>query len=157
MLIDKLRNLREKLSEQDHLIIDWAVMVIQDKLAQNAMIINQEYEDIASRFSSINWNPNEPVNSFYTELEYLFKKSFTLLRIGEGGLDVVRYYVPIIKQSFTTFYGNDDNEPIIKLYQFYKDRHYEFSDKSRNSDEKSSIDYKIASQVYGEICRTLSE
>ncbi|MBA3922893.1 MAG: hypothetical protein H0X31_14800 [Nostocaceae cyanobacterium] len=81
---------------------------------------------------------------------------FTFLRFGEGGLDVVRNYVPIIKQSFTTFYGNDD-EPIIKLAKFYEDRYYEFSDKSRNSDEKSSIDYKIASQVYGEISRTLSE
>ncbi|MBA3922894.1 MAG: hypothetical protein H0X31_14805 [Nostocaceae cyanobacterium] len=53
-LLDKLRNLREELSQEDHFIIDWAVMVIQDKLAQNARIINQEYEYIASRFSSIN-------------------------------------------------------------------------------------------------------
>jgi hypothetical protein len=47
-LLDKLRNLREELSQEDHFIIDWAVMVIQDKLAQNARIINQEYEYIAS-------------------------------------------------------------------------------------------------------------
>ncbi len=152
-LLDKLEQLKEKVPREDWPIIDWGVMVIQDKLDHNQEFIQKIYRDIQLRLKSINWIPGKPAKCLFEELKFLYEQSFALHQIGEDGLLVVKTYIPDIKDSFHEFYQND-NTLINEFVQYYQGRFEEDYKKSQNSQtRKEDISYQVSSQI----CKAISE